>query len=104
MFFNVENVLKDMVNAINDSVKEDIGDIKEYAESIINNEKESLKELGEARILGQITDDVFEREIKREKKVVKTELLTIQIMTEAATQKAVNAAIDVFISAVKAAI
>jgi len=104
MSFDIESVLRDMVSAINDSAKEDVGDIKEYAETIIKNEKESLKELGEARVLGEIPDDVFDREIKREKKVVETELLTIQIMTEAAVQKAVNAAIDVFITAVKAAI
>lgn len=104
MSFDIESVLKDMVGAINDSAKEDVGDIKEYAETIIKNEKESLKELGQARILGEISDDVFDREIKREKKVVETELLTIKIMTEAAVQKAVNAAIDVFITAIKAAI
>jgi len=104
MSFDIESVLKDMVGAINDSAKEDVGDIQEYAEMIIKNEKESLKELGQARILGEISDDVFDREIKREKKVVETELLTIKIMTEAAVQKAVNAAIDVFITAIKAAI
>ena len=104
MSFDIENVLKDMATAINESVKDDIGEIKDYANTILENEKESLKELGKARVLGQISDEVFDSEIKREKKVVETELLTIQIMTEAAAQKAVNAAIEVFVSAVRAAI
>jgi hypothetical protein len=104
MSFDIEKVLKDMVSAIDDSVKDIDGDIKEYADTIIKNEKESLKELGEARVHRQIPDEVFDREVSREKKVVETELLTIQLMTEAAVQRAVNAAINVFIAAVKAAI
>lgn len=104
MSFDIELVLRDMVSAINDSVEDDVGDIKEYADTIVNNEKESLKELGEAKISGQISEEVFDREIEREKTVVETELLTIRLMTEAAAQKAVNAAIDVFVAAVKAAI
>lgn len=104
MSFDIESVSKQMASAISDSVKDDVGEIKQYADTIIKNEKESLKELGEARIRGQITDDVFDREIEREKKVVETELLAIQIMTQAAAQKAVNSAINVFVAAVKAAL
>ena len=104
MSFDIETVYNDMVSAMSDAVKDDVGEIKQYADTIIKNEKKSLKKLGEARIQGQITDEVFDREIKREKKVVETELLTIQLMTEASVQKAVNAAINVFVKAVKAAI
>ena len=104
MSFDIESVCKEMVNAMSDSVKDDIGEIKQYADTIIKNEKKSLKKLGEARIQGQITDEVFDREIKREEKVVETELLTIQLMTEASAQRAVNSAINVFVNAVKAAL
>ncbi len=104
MSFNIEQVLKDMAAAISDTVKESGSDIKEFSEEIINNEKESLKELVEARLRNEIDETVFNREIEREKKVVEAELLTIEIMTKALAQKAVNAAIDVFVKAVKAAI
>lgn len=104
MSFDIETVLKDMANAISDSVKGEVGDIKAYADTIVENERESLRELGEARVLGQISDKVLEREINRERKVVETELLTIQLMTEAAAQRAVNAALDVFMAAIRAAI
>jgi len=104
MSFNIELVLKNMVDAIKDSVSEDVGEIRDYADTILENQKESLIELAEARISGEISESVFEREIEREKKVVETELLTIQIMTAAGAQKAVNAAINVFVKAVKAAI
>ncbi len=104
MSFNIEEVLKDMVDAISDSVKEDAGDIKSYAKEILENKKESLQELGEARINNEIDDTVFDREIEREKQVVEAELITIEIMTQALAQKAINAAIDVFVKAVKVAI
>jgi hypothetical protein len=104
MSFNIDQVLKDMADAVSDAVKEDAGDIKSSAKEILDAEKESLKELGEARLRGEIDQEVFDREIEREKKVVEAELLTIKIMTKALAQKAVNAAIAVFVNAVKAAI
>lgn len=103
MSFDIESVSKKMISAMSDAVKDDVGEIRQYADTIIENEKKSLKKLGEARIQGQIDDDVFDREIRREKKVVETELLAIQLMTEASAQKAVNSAMSVFVKAVKAA-
>lgn len=104
MSFDIDQVLKDMAEAVSNAIEEGAGDIKSSAKEILDAEKESLKELGEARLNGEIEQDVFDREIEREKKVVEAELLTIQIMTKALAQKAVNAAIDVFVKAVKAAI
>lgn len=104
MSFDINKVINDMARAIKDEVKVNIGDIKEYADKILENEKESLEELGQARVSGEIDDETFERELEREKKVVEAELLTIKIMTKALAQKAVNAAIDVFAKAVKLAI
>ncbi len=104
MSFDINTVLKDMTRAIVDSAKEEAGDIKEFAKTILDNEIDSLKDLGEARINKVIDKRVFDREIEREKKVVEAELLTIQIMTKAMAEKATNAAIEIFVSAVKAAI
>jgi hypothetical protein len=104
MSFDIEQVLKDMADAVADSVKEGAGDIKSSAKEILDLEKESLKELAEAKLKGNIDQEAFDREIEREKKVVEAELLTIEIMTKALAQKAVSAAIDVFVRAIKAAI
>jgi len=104
MEFDIEAVLKDMANAATESASEHSTEIKQYAKTILDNEKEALKKLGKARIDKTITEEVFDREVEREKTVVETELLTIQIMTKAMAQKAVNAAIDVFVKAVKAAL
>jgi hypothetical protein len=104
MSFDINKVINDMAQAIRDEVKVNIGDIKEYANKILENEKQSLEELGQARVSGEIDDETFEKELEREKKVVEAELLTIKIMTKALAQKAVNAAIDIFAKAVKLAI
>lgn len=101
---DIEAILKQMVAAANEAVKDDVGEITDYAKQIVENEKESLEELARARIRGDIDDAVFDHELEREKQVVKAELLAVQIMTEAAAQKAVNAALDTFKNAVKALI
>lgn len=104
MSFDIDKVINDMAKAIKDEVKINVGDIKEYADKILENEKQSLEELGQARVSGEIDDEVFEREVEREKKVVEAELMTIRIMNKALAQKAVNAAIDIFVKAVKLAL
>jgi len=104
MNFDIDQVLKDMASAITGTVKEGAGDIKDAVEKIMDAEKESLKELAEARLRGEIDDAVFKREIEREKLVVEAELLTISIMTKAMAQKAINTAMDIFFKAVNAAI
>jgi len=100
MSIDIDQVLNDMANVITDTVKEDAGNIKNSVKEILDTERESLRELGDARLRNEIDDAVFNREIEREKKVVEAELLTIKIMTKASSQKAVNAAIDVFVNAV----
>jgi hypothetical protein len=102
--FDIDAVLKDMAEAAKDATKGYAVDTKDYASRILKKEKDALTELAMAKIAGQIDDATFEREVEREKKVVETELLTIEIMTKAHAQKAVNAAMDVFAKAVKAAI
>ncbi len=104
MSLNIDLVLKDMGFAIIDSVKDDVVDIKNYTETILKNNKESLKELAEAWIANEIPDLIFDAEVERERKVVETELLTIKLMKQAAAQQAANSAINIFMKAVKAAV
>ena len=80
MSFSIGEVLKDMAIAMKDSVRDDVGDISEYAKQILENEKESLEELGSARLSGEIDDEVFDREIKREKTVVKGSSLRLALL------------------------
>ena len=104
MSFDIDLVVNNMGLAIVDAAKDDVVDIKNYSDVILKNKKDSLKELADAKVANEISDDIFNSEIEREKKVVEAELQTITLMTDAAAQKAVNSAINVFVNAVKAAV
>lgn len=98
---DIEAILKQMAGAANEAVRDDVGEIGDYAKQVVDNEKSSLEELARARIKGDIDEGTFDHEIDREKKVVEAEFLALQIMTASAAQKAVNAAMETFRNAVK---
>lgn len=104
MSFDIDQVLKDMTTAVIGCVDEGGNAIKTEVNSILTAEKQALMDIAEARLRGEIDDDVVKREITREKKVVEAELLTIVVMTKATAQRAVNAALDVFFAALRNAI
>ena len=104
MSFDIDTVKRDMTRALKGAIEDDVGDIGEYADIIMANQKHSLQELGEALVAGDISEDEFNSELEREKRVFEAELMTVQLMTRAAAQDAVNAAIDEFVEAVEAAL
>jgi hypothetical protein len=104
MAFNFNLVLGDMANAIKENSADASGNISTYAKMVMEKEKISLQELAIARLDGDISEQEFNDEVAREKKVLQAELLTLKIMGKAMAQKAVNAAMGVFINAIKVAI
>ncbi len=104
MNFDISKVLNDMKNAAINAVKDDIKIIPPYLEHIFENQKEDLETLADAKIKGKISDKEFQHELEREKKVVESEMLTLQIIAKADAQKAINAAADVLQKAVDTAI
>lgn len=103
MSFDIDRVLSDMAGTIAGTVKDGSSDIKGAVLEILNAEREVLKDLADALLRNEIDDAIFKREIEREKKVIEAELLTVKIMTKALLQRAVNAAIEVFVNSVKLA-
>ena len=104
MAFDINKILSDMMSAAFGAAEKDIGEIPEYLKTVFENEKEALRDLTEARLTKQISEKEFLHELEREKVILETELLTASIMTKAIAQKAINAAMDVLKSAVKAII
>lgn len=102
--FDVNTILNDMAEAVQKTAAGEAGKINGYAERIMANEKTALEELAQARRFEEISDEEFLDEVEREKQVVQAELLTLQIMSKAMAQKAVNAAMDIFVNAVKLAL
>jgi hypothetical protein len=104
MAFNFNLVISDMTNAIRENSADEAGKIGTYAKTVMEKEKIFLQELAQARLVGDISEQEFNDEVEREKKVLQAELLTLKIMGKAMAQKAVNAAMGVFIDAIKVAI
>lgn len=102
MSLDMNNVISDMLSAASEAIDEGIGDFNTYAGRILENHRNSLAELAEARIAGHIDNTVFERELERERVVLETELITLQIISRAAAQRAINSAIDAFARSVRA--
>lgn len=101
MPFDINEVINNMKDAAIGAVKDDIENIPDYLLQVIENEKDSLNYLAEARLAGMITDEEFFDELEREKKVLEVEMLTISIMTKAIAQKAINAAMNALRDAIK---
>jgi hypothetical protein len=104
MSFDIEAVAKDMAAAMKKNLMEDLGNMEDYGKQILENEKESLELISQERLAGRWSEEKFNQELEREKKVLETELLTITIMTKAAAQKAINAAMAVFTNAINSAL
>ncbi len=104
MTFDIDEVIREMIAAIAGVVQEDEGDISGYAKEIMEKEKETLAELSDLRLQGEIDDEEFQSEIEDEKETIAAELKAVVVMEKAMVQKAVNAAIDVLIKAVGMAV
>lgn len=101
MPFDINEVINNMKDAAIGAVKDDIENIPDYLLQVIENEKDSINYLAEARLAGVISDNEFFDELEREKKVLEAEMLTISILTKAIAQKAINAAMNALRDAIK---
>lgn len=66
--------------------------------------QDSIAELTTALANGEISQDEYEQELSREQYVLEAELIGMEIQAKSAIQKAVNAAMQVLTSAVKASL
>ena len=104
MSFDINKILEEMIAAAREAVESDIDKIPANFAEIFNNEAQAFAALSAARIGKEISEEVFKKEIEREKKVIEAELLTVQIISKSLAQKAVNAAIGVLENAIKLAL
>ncbi|TCO04056.1 hypothetical protein [Natronoflexus pectinivorans] len=100
--FNIDTTLKEMADAIGDTISKDKEKIKEIIVEILNRRKERMKMLVELRITGDLTQQRFESRLEDEKKVLEAEFNAIAALNKAMVQKAVNAALDVLTKTVRA--
>ena len=104
MAFNFEDTFKDMFNVAEGVVEGDFPELKSKLEEVLNNEKDALKEIAEARIRGEITDEDLKSQIEDEKITLESGILMLEVQAKVTLQNAINAALNVLYSALENAI
>jgi 2-phospho-L-lactate guanylyltransferase (CobY/MobA/RfbA family) len=100
MKFDIDEVLSQMLSAIQTEVKDNWGLIKGNANTYLQTRKSRLELLGSLRLANEIKEEFFLKRLKDEKKILESELHSIAIVSKAIAQKAANAAIEVLQDAV----
>ncbi|MFT7412753.1 MAG: hypothetical protein ACI9J4_001115 [Paraglaciecola sp.] len=104
MSIDIANTFSDMAKTAGQSLEQDGASISSGFSEALKKNQASIAELVQARVDGEINDEDFATELAREKLIVEAEMISLEIASKAAVQKAVNAAIDVLTQAVSAAI
>src|SRR5213082_1614157 len=101
MNFDINAIIKEMLEAVKNEVANNWDKIKDTASDFLQGHKDRLQELAAARISGEIDDEFLKKRLADEEDNLKAELLAEKIIAESAAQQAANAAIDVLSKAVK---
>ena len=104
MAFDFEETFKDMFDAAEGIVEGDFPELKSKLKEVLNNEKDALKEIAEARIRGEITDEDLKSQIEDEKITLESGILMLEVQAKVTLQNALNAAMNVLKSALEKAI
>ena len=104
MDFDIDKVIADMISAVQDNVKDNWDAVKSTANQFFERRKKRLALIAGLRINGEISQEKFESRINDEKLIAEAELNAIAVISKAIAQKAINAAMDVLMKAVKVAI
>ena len=104
MPFNAEQTEKQMLESVKAALGDEWPKIKDSMKQVLKDEREALDRIAAARISGKITDDDLKSQLEDEKEAFAAGLSMVKAVGKAATQKAVNAALDTFWKAVMAAV
>lgn len=104
MSFDLNQTFKDMLSAAKVVFADEWSAVKDDMKRVLNDEKEALKDIAEARIRGEINDEELEEQLKDEKEAFEAGLSMVRASSKATIQRALNAASEVFWNAVRAAI
>lgn len=104
MAFEIGSVIKDMLAAAGDVLKDESPKVKQCLKAAIEAEKDALDDIAKARLAKDITAKEMQSQLADEKAALKAALLVCQVKSKIAVQKAANAAANVFANAVKVAL
>ena len=104
MAFDIDATIKDMGNAAAAVLAGEAPKIRDCLDKVLQDEKEALKAIADARIAGKITAADMKDQIADEREALKAALLVCKVKGKVAAQKAANAALKVLQNAVRAAL
>ena len=104
MSLDLNSLFKNVAASAGEGLQHDGAKISQQMLEILNNNKESISELIQARANGDIDQQDFDIEMEREKSILEVEMIGQEIASKAAIQKAVNAAMGTLTNAVAAVI
>ena len=104
MSIDIGALFGNMAKSAGDALGEGGEAVGKEMQAILEGNKQAISELLEAKVKGEITDEIFEQELAREKSVLEAQLIGLEIQAKAAIQKAVNAAMDTLKQTVSAAL
>jgi hypothetical protein len=104
MSFDIDGTIKDMGNAAAAVLAGEAPRIRACLDKALEDEKEALQMIAEARIAGEITNADMKSQIADEREALKVALLVCKVKGKVAAQKAANAALKVLQNAIGTAL
>lgn len=104
MSFDIDGTIKDMGNAAAAVLAGEGPKLKSCIDKALEDEKEALQMIADARIAGEITNADMKSQIADEREALKAALLVCKVKGKVAAQKAANAALKVLEGAVRTAL
>lgn len=99
MDFN--SIFNDLFNVMTAEFKNDAPKIKDQLLYILENNKAMLKKITDKLLNGKITQEQYEKLLKRNMRKIEDQMSTVNVMKKKTIQDAVNAGIDVLMKAIK---
>lgn len=104
MSFDIKAVLSSMASAAGTVVKDDLPKVRQCIKRALDEEKDFLAKLADARLAGVIDDDTLAQQLRDEARTLELSLLVCQVLSKRIAQDAANAAIDAFNTAITTAL
>lgn len=104
MNFDFEATFKQMIDAAQGAINENMDGAKTVGEQFLNTRKDAVKRYAEQRLANEIDDDDLKELLADELKILHMEKNAGIAIGKATAQKAINAALQVLETAVRAAL
>jgi len=104
MSFNVENMLEGILKEVRELMGDDWPKIESALKTVLNDEKEALQDIANARINGEITDEEVKEQLEYEKDAFIAGISMVSAIKKSTMQRIVNLATDLIITAIASAL